>query len=74
MFGRDVYYIPRTLVKQDTVFGEDTMSKFDDAFEINFIEDNSGFVEMVTYSPSLVSVDSRPSNVCYLRTRFTDCS
>ena len=44
MFGRDVYYIPRTLVKNDTVFGEDTMSKFDDAFVIEaFIEDNSGF-------------------------------
>jgi len=44
MFGKNVYYIPRTLVKNDTVFGEDTMSKFDDAFEIEaFIEDNSGF-------------------------------
>ena len=44
MFGKNVYYIPRTLVKSDTVFGEDTMSKFDDAFVIEaFIEDNSGF-------------------------------
>ena len=42
MFGKNVYYIPRTLVKQDTVFGEDTMSKFDDAFEIEaYIEDLS---------------------------------
>tara|TARA_R100001082_G_scaffold24583_1_gene12016 strand:- start:105 stop:980 length:876 start_codon:yes stop_codon:yes gene_type:complete len=44
MFGRDVYYIPRTLVKQDTVFGEDTMSKFEGAYLIEaFVEDNSGF-------------------------------
>ena len=44
MFGRDVYYIPRTLVKQDTVFGEDTMSKFEGAYLIEaFIEANSGF-------------------------------
>ena len=44
MFGKNVYYIPRTLVKQDTVFGEDTMSKFEGAYEIEaFIEDNSGF-------------------------------
>ena len=44
MFGKDVYYIPRTLVKQDTVFGEDTMSKFEGAYLIEaFIEDNSGF-------------------------------
>ena len=44
MFGRNVYYIPRTLVKEDTVFGEDTMSKFDGAYEIEaYIEDNTGF-------------------------------
>ena len=44
MFGRNVYYIPRTLVKSDTVFGEDTMSKFEGAYLIEaFIEDNSGF-------------------------------
>ena len=44
MFGKDVYYIPRTLVKQDTVFGEDTMSKFEGEYLIEaFIEDNSGF-------------------------------
>ena len=24
MFGKDVYYIPRTLVKNDDTFGEDT--------------------------------------------------
>ena len=24
MFGKDVYYIPRTIVKNDDTFGEDT--------------------------------------------------
>ena len=44
MFGKNVYYIPRTLVKTDSVFGEDTMSKFEGAFEIEaYIEDNTGF-------------------------------
>ena len=44
MFGKDVYYIPRTLVKEDTVFGEDTMSKFEGAYLIEaYIEDNTGF-------------------------------
>jgi len=44
MFGKNVYYIPRTLVKNDSVFGEDTMSKFEGAFEIEaYIEDNTGF-------------------------------
>lgn len=44
MFGKNVYYIPRTLVKEDSVFGEDTLSKFEDAFEIEaYVEDASGF-------------------------------
>ena len=44
MYGKNVYYIPRTLVKTDSVFGEDTMSKFEGAFEIEaYIEDNTGF-------------------------------
>ena len=44
MFGKDVYYIPRTLVKEDTVFGEDTLSKFDGAYLIEaYIEDAGGF-------------------------------
>ena len=44
MFGKDVYYIPRTLVKNDSVFGEDTLSQFNGAFLIEaYIEDASGF-------------------------------
>ena len=44
MFGKDVYYIPRTLVKSDDTFGEDTLSKFTGAFLLEaYIEDASGF-------------------------------
>ena len=44
MFGKNVYYIPRTIVKEDSVFGEDTLSRFDDAFEIEaYVEDAGGF-------------------------------
>ena len=44
MFGKDVYYIPRTLVKSDATFGEDTLSKFTGAFLLEaYIEDASGF-------------------------------
>ena len=28
IYGQDVFYIPRTLVKEDDLFGEDTLSKF----------------------------------------------
>lgn len=44
MFGKNVFYIPRTLVKEDGVFGEDTLSKFEGAFEVEvYIEDSGGF-------------------------------
>lgn len=34
IYGQDVYYIPRTLVKEDTIFTEDTMSQFNGAYSI----------------------------------------
>ena len=44
MFGKNVYYIPRALVKEDSVFGEDTLSKFEGAFEVEvYLEDAGGF-------------------------------
>jgi hypothetical protein len=44
MFGRDVYYIPRTLVKEDHIFGEDTISRFNGAYAIEaYISDTTGF-------------------------------
>ena len=42
--GRDMVYIPRTLVNEDKLFGEDTMSKFDDGYEIEmYIQSVDGF-------------------------------
>ena len=44
VFGHDVYYLPRTLVKEDTLFGEDVLSKFDDAYGIEmFMEEVEGY-------------------------------
>jgi hypothetical protein len=34
IYGQDVYYIPRTLVKEDTLFNEDTMSTFNGSYLI----------------------------------------
>ena len=34
IYGQTVYYIPRTLVKEDTLFNEDTMSSFNGAYVI----------------------------------------
>jgi hypothetical protein len=44
MMGKDMIYIPRTLVNEDTLFGEDDISKFDDGYEIEmYIESIDGF-------------------------------
>ena len=40
IYGQDVFYIPRTLVKEDELFGEDTLSKFDDAYQIEMYFEN----------------------------------
>lgn len=38
--GHDFLYIPRTLVNEDTLFGEDTISKFENAVEIEMYFSN----------------------------------
>ena len=44
VFGHDVYYLPRTLVKEDTLFGEDVLSKFDDSYGIEmYMEEIEGY-------------------------------
>ena len=44
MYGQDMYYIPRTLVRDDSLFGEDTLSTFDDATELEmYIKNIEGF-------------------------------
>ena len=42
--GHEVMYLPRTLVNEDDLFGEDTLSKFNDAYSIEmWMENNEGF-------------------------------
>ena len=44
IYGQEVFYIPRTLVKEDELFGEDTLSKFDDSYLIEmYFENVDGF-------------------------------
>ena len=39
-FGTDVYYLPRKLVKEDKLFGEDILSEFNDAYVIEMYYEN----------------------------------
>ena len=52
VFGQDVYYLPRKLVNEDTLFGEDASSSFNDAYIIEMYLDNiegyEGQKEMMT--------------------------
>jgi len=44
MYGQDVYYLPRTLVNEDRIFGEDVPSKFSSAYKVEmYIENTEGF-------------------------------
>lgn len=44
MFGKDVYYLPRTIVNEDHIFGEDILSRFTGSFAIEaYIADTTGF-------------------------------
>lgn len=43
-YGQDVYYLPRDEIDIDQIFGEDTASRFDSAYQIEaYIENPEGF-------------------------------
>ena len=44
IYGQDVYYIPREIVKRDRIFDDDSTSRFDNAYKIEmYIENTEGF-------------------------------
>ena len=44
MYGHDCYYLPRTIVNENTILGEAANSTFDDAYEVEmYIEGTEGF-------------------------------
>lgn len=44
IYGQDLYYLPRDLVDEDKIFGEDPSSSFNSAYKIEmYIENISGF-------------------------------
>ena len=40
IYGHDTYYLPRTLVNKDTIFDEDELSKFTQAYPLEMYLDN----------------------------------
>ena len=44
MYGHDCYYLPRTIVNENTILGEAANSTFDDAYEVEmYLEGTEGF-------------------------------
>lgn len=44
IYGHDIYYLPRTIVNQDTIFDEDTLSQFTQAYPLEmYFENVDGF-------------------------------
>ena len=44
IYGQDLYYLPREILSTDSILGEDSASKFDDAYMIEgYIEGTEGF-------------------------------
>ena len=44
MFGQDVYYLPRDIVNEDRIFGDDVPSRFNSSYKIEmYIENTEGF-------------------------------
>jgi|TARA_R110000803_G_scaffold111331_3_gene179769 hypothetical protein len=44
IYGHDVKYLPRTIVKEDDLFGEDILSKFEEAISVEmFLKSMEGF-------------------------------
>tara|TARA_B100000035_G_scaffold297952_1_gene291220 strand:+ start:323 stop:1429 length:1107 start_codon:yes stop_codon:yes gene_type:complete len=73
MFGKDVYYLPRTLVNEDTVFTEDALSSFNAAYPIEaYIENVNGFGgDGDLFSKFGVRISDQV-NFIISRTRFTE--
>ena len=44
MFGHEVFYLPREIVEEDTIFNEDVQSTFGDAYSVEmYIENTEGY-------------------------------
>ena len=44
IYGQDVYYLPRTILNEDKVFGDDIPSRFSNAYKIEmYVENVNGF-------------------------------
>tara|TARA_B100000497_G_scaffold16771_2_gene19580 strand:+ start:4244 stop:5098 length:855 start_codon:yes stop_codon:yes gene_type:complete len=70
MYGHETFYLPREIVEEDTILGEDVQSTFGDAYSVEmYIENTDGFEgEGDLFSKFGVSVRDTATFVISLRT------
>lgn len=70
IYGQDMYYIPRILVNKDIVFGEDVLSKFEAAYEIEmYFENVDDFQGQGTFMSKFgIEIEKSATLVCARRT------
>lgn len=70
MYGHSIYYLPRKIIEEDTILGEDVASSFGDAYEIEaYLENIEGFEgEGDLYSKFGVEIRDQATFVIALRT------
>ena len=70
MYGHECYYLPRTIVEEDTILGEDIQSTFGDSYSVEmYIENVEGFEgEGDLFSKFGVQIRDQATFVISLRT------
>jgi len=73
MFGFDVKYLPRTLIKEDKLFGEDVLSMFDTAYTIEiYMENVDGFEGEAEFMKKFGLSVGDQATLIVSRPRFTE--
>ena len=69
LYGQDVYYLPRTIVNEDRILGDDVPSSFNSSYKIEmYIENVDGFDGGGDAYPDPLSVKVNPETIPALET------
>lgn len=70
IYGQDFQYIPREIVREDQLFGEDTASRFDNAYDLEmYVENVEGYEGQELFQKFGVQIDDE-STIVVSRKRF----
>ena len=75
MYGNETYYLPREIIEEDTILGEDVQSRFGDAYSVEmYLENTEGYEgEGDLMSKFGIQVRDQATFVLSLRTWHDHC-